>query len=115
MTLKEFYEVTGGDYDGTLARLVTEARIKKFAHKFESDPSFSELCSALERGDREAAFLAAHTLKGVSQNLGFDVLYRCSSAVTEILRAGSLDTGAWMDEVKAQYATVIKALAALEE
>ena len=115
MTLTEFYQSVGGDYEGTLARLITEARIKKFAHKFKSDPSYGELCCALDAGDREAAFLAAHTLKGVSQNLGFEGLYRCSSAVTEILRAGSLETGNLMDEVKLQYDKVINALAFLEE
>lgn len=115
MTLKEFYTITGGDYDSTLARLITEARIIKFARKFQDDPSYGELCSALEKGDVKAAFLAAHTLKGVSQNLGFDSLYRCASAVTEILRAESLDTGAWMDELKSRYETIINALAALEQ
>ena len=114
MTLKEFYTVSGGDYEGTLARLLTEARIKKFAHKFKDDPSFGELCKALEEGNAEAAFLAAHTLKGVCQNLGFDSLYRSSSAITEILRAGSLDVGMWMDELKSQYITIINALVALE-
>lgn len=114
MTLKEFYTVIGGDYDGTLARLITEARILKFAQKFKDDPSFHELCCALEKGSAESAFLAAHTLKGVSQNLGFDALYRTSSQVTEILRAGSLDVGMYMDELKTQYTTVINALATLE-
>lgn len=114
MTLKEFYAEVGGDYDGTVARLITEARIKKFAHKFAGDPSYGELCGALERGDVKAAFLAAHTLKGVSENLGFTLLYRCSSDVTEILRTGSLDTGTLMDEVKLQYMAVINALATLE-
>lgn len=115
MTLKEFYTVLGGDYDGTLARLVTEARIIKFAHKFKDDPSYIELCSALEQGDVQAAFLAAHTLKGVSQNLGFDSLYHCASEVTEILRAGSLEIGTLLDELKSYYITIINALAALEQ
>ena len=114
MTLKEFYTLSGGDYDGTLARLVTEARIIKFVHKFENDPSYNDLCSALERGNVQEAFLAAHTLKGVSQNLGFDSLYRCSSEVTEILRAGSLDIGLLMDELKSNYEAIINALATLE-
>ena len=114
MTLKEFFTVTGGDYEGTLARLITEARIIKFARKFEDDPSYNNLLGALERGNVQEAFLAAHTLKGVSQNLGFEQLFRCSAAVTEILRAGSLDVGMWMDELKSRYEAVINALAALE-
>lgn len=115
MTLKEFYNLTGGDFDGTLARLITEARIKKFALRFKEDPSYNELCLALERGDVQAAFIAAHTLKGVSQNLGFDLLYKSSHEVTEILRAGSLEVGALMPELKKHYEMIINALSALEE
>ena len=114
MTLKDFYTVTGGDYESTLARLITEVRIKKFVHRFKDDPSYHELCCALEKGDVQAAFIAAHTLKGVSQNLGFDSLYHSSSAVTEILRAGSLDVGSLMEELSAKYKSIINALATLE-
>ena len=34
-----------------------------------------KLEAAMAAGDAEGAFMAAHTLKGVSQNLGFDNLY----------------------------------------
>lgn len=114
MTLKEFFTVIGGDYDGAISRLITEERIKKFARKFKDDPSYNELITALSEGNVKSAFLAAHTLKGVSQNLGFDSLYRSSSAITEILRAGSLDVGVWMDELKSHYITIINALDTLE-
>lgn len=97
-----------------MARLMTEARIKKFVLRFQDDPSYGELVNALEKGDVKAAFLAAHTLKGVSQNLGFDPLYRTSSAITEILRAGSLDIGTLMDELKSNYEKLISALTSLE-
>ncbi|MCH5164107.1 MAG: Hpt domain-containing protein [Clostridiales bacterium] len=114
MNLKEFYAISGGDYDGAMARLITEERVKKFVRKFAGDPSYSELIAALDKSDAKAAFLAAHTLKGVCQNLGFDSLYRSSSAITEILRAGSLDVGALPDEIKLHYTTIIDAIGSLE-
>ena len=114
MDLKEFYSVIGGDYDGVMSRLITEERVKKFVRKFVGDLSFSDLMAALEKSDVKAAFLAAHTLKGVSQNLGFDSLYRKSSAIYEILRAGSPDVGALPTEIKLQYTTIIDALGSLE-
>ena len=40
---------------------------------------------------QKAAFRAAHTLKGVCLNLGFDRLYEVSSALTEMLRDGVMD------------------------
>ena len=39
----------------------------------------------------ELAFRAAHTLKGVCMNLGFDHLYKLSFEITESLRTGNLE------------------------
>ncbi len=41
----------------------------------------------MENGDTETAFRAAHTLKGICMNLGFDRLYEASYDITEVLRA----------------------------
>lgn len=114
MTLREFYAAIGGDYEGTKARLSTDERIKKFALKFENDPNYNDLCRALAAGNVKDAFRAAHSLKGVCLNLGFDSLYRSASAITEILRAGSLDTGSWIDELRTNYIVLIGALNSLK-
>lgn len=115
MTVKEFYLAIGGDYEGTLKRFLDEGRVKRFALKFESDPSFSSLCKALDDKNVEEAFRAAHTLKGVCQNLGFDTLYKISSAVTEVLRSGSLEVGALMDELRTCYGVVMTAVRTLKD
>ena len=60
--------------------------IKKFAKKFLDDGSFQSLKDNLAAGNGEEAFRAAHTLKGVCQNLGFDNLYTVSFEITEKLR-----------------------------
>lgn len=86
MTLEECYREMGADYDGTLQRLYSQAFIKKMVFKFLDDTSFRSLQDAMNEKDREKAFRAAHTLKGVSQNLGFTGLYERSAALTEILR-----------------------------
>lgn len=114
MTVKEFYTAIGGDYEGTKARLSTDARIKKSALKFENDTNYNDLLRALAAGNVKDAFRAAHTLKGICLNLGFDSLYRSASAITEILRAGSLDTAAWMDELRTKYLVIIGALNSLK-
>lgn len=114
MTLREFYSAIGGDYEGAKSRFSTDERIKKFALKFENDGSYNDLCKALSAGNVKEAFRAAHTLKGVCLNLGFDSLYRSASAVTEILRAGSLDTGSWMDELRTNYIVLISAINSLK-
>ena len=91
MTVRECYEELGSDFDKVLSRLVSEALVKKFALKFLDDPSFGQLETALADKDAETAFRAAHTLKGICLNLGFDNLYPSSKDLTELLRAGSMD------------------------
>ena len=91
MTVKECYEQMGADYEGVLGRLRSEGLIKKFATKFLDDGSFQSLKDNLAQGNGEEAFRAAHTLKGVCQNLGFDNLYQVSFNITEKLRGGETD------------------------
>ena len=86
MTLKECYDALGGNYEDTVRRLYNEKLVEKFLFKLE-DPSFENLKKALEEEDLEAAFRAAHTLKGVAQNMGFDNLAESSSVLTEALRS----------------------------
>ena len=91
MTLEQMYAAIGGDYKAVMERLPSADFVRRFALKFLQDDSFRNLKKALEEKDAPTAFRAAHTLKGVCQNLGFDALYVPSSALTEALRGGSLD------------------------
>ena len=86
MTVKECYEQMGSDYEGVLGRMGSEAMIKRFALKFLQDPSFNNLKENLEKNDGEEAFRAAHTLKGVCLNLGYDDLYEARAEITEKLK-----------------------------
>ena len=109
MTIKECYDAMGADYQNTLNRFPNEAFIKKFVLKFLDDNSYANLKEAIEE-----AFRAAHTLKGVCLNLGFDNLYKASSAITEIFRAGEL-AGAEeaFEEVEKQYNITVNAIKAM--
>lgn len=86
MTLQEFYSKIDESFDAVMTRLRKEDRIAKYIGFFLSDPSFNELEKAFEINDAEAAFRAAHTMKGVAANLGFDKLAQESSNLTEDLR-----------------------------
>ena len=111
MTVKECYEQMGADYEGVLGRLRSEVLIKKFAKKFLDDGSFRSLKDNLVQKNGEEAFRAAHTLKGVCMNLGFDHLYKPSFEITESLRAGNLELALQQfDAVKEQYTKTIDAL-----
>ena len=115
MTLEQVYAAIGGDYKGVMERLPSADFVRRFALKFLQDDSFPNLKKALEEKDAPAAFRAAHTLKGVCQNLGFDALYVPSSALTEALRVGSLDGAAELfPPVEKEYQRVVEALKTLE-
>ena len=115
MTVKECYEQMGADYEGVLGRLRSEVLIKKFAKKFLDDGSFRSLKDNLAQKNGEEAFRAAHTLKGVCQNLGFDNLYKVSSDITEILRTGELTgTKEAFENVKEQYNITVNAIKAID-
>ena len=86
MTIQECYQVLGGDYAQVEKRLPGIHLIRRFVAKFLDDGSYPELCRAMEQGQTEEAFRAAHTLKGVSANLGFDRLTASSGELTELLR-----------------------------
>ena len=86
MTIQECYQKLGGDYAQVEKRLPGIHLIRRFIAKFLDDGSYPELCRAMEQGQTEEAFRTAHTLKGVSANLGFDRLTASSGELTELLR-----------------------------
>ncbi len=86
MTLQECYQELGGNYDEVLRRMMMPKLVDKFIVKFLTDGSYAALCAAIAAGQREEAFRAAHTLKGVCQNLGLGNLLCSVQPLTELLR-----------------------------
>lgn len=105
MTLIECYSKLEGNYEETRGRLQSDRLIQKFVCKFLDDPSYDQLIQGLEEKDREKLFRAAHTLKGVCQNLGFDRLFRSSNLLCEEVRnAWGTRVSELAEQVKADYA-----------
>jgi HPt (histidine-containing phosphotransfer) domain-containing protein len=94
MTVQELYENLGGNYNEALSRMMKDTLVGKFAGMFVNDPSYNQLVAAMDEADAHKAFEAAHTLKGVSANLAFSVLFEKASAVTEALRGADTIDGA---------------------
>ena len=105
----------GIDLEDAMERFMdNEAMMTKFLIRFLDDPSFSQLCQAMEQQDAEGAFEAAHTLKGVAGNLSMKALFQQTSALVEDLRQKDLAAAAGkMAALKEQYETVRTALSAL--
>ena len=115
MTLQDCYAAMGGSYDEVIGRLRSERLVQKFVLKFLSDGSYQLLCSSMESKDYPEAFRAAHTIKGMCQNLSFTVLGRSGSALAEALRNGyTPEADALFEQVKADYASTIQAVQAFQ-
>ena len=113
MTMEECYREMGGDYKEVNSRLPGARMIERFALRFLEDPSYWTLCRELDAGNREEAFRAAHTLKGVCANLGFTRLRESVSQLTEELRPKSDAvpvTAALIEHVKADYEVTVDAI-----
>ena len=114
MNVLNAYEAIGADYKGVFSRLGSDALVERFAAKFLDDPSFGKLEAALEAGEAKEAFMAAHTLKGICQNLGFTNLLGPVVEMTEALRNASEvgDATGLFPAVEAEYDKIIAALRA---
>lgn len=100
----------GADVNATMDRFLNNENLyKKFLFKFIDDPNFNLLKENLETGQFEDAFKAAHTLKGVSANLGLTPVYTPLSQLTEQLRSQEYD--GWntlFREVEENYNSICK-------
>ena len=116
MTIQECYAALEGDYQEVLSRLYSDALVQRFVGKFLSDPSFPLLERSMKEQNYEEAFRAAHTLKGVSQNLSFTRLYRSSHALTEALRAQDHELAARLfSQVEEDYLQTAAAIQAYQD
>ena len=116
MTLQECYAALEGDYEGVLGRLTSERMVQKFVLKFLNDGSYDLLVRSMEAEDWQEAFRAAHTIKGVCQNLDFTRLYRSSSALSEALRSGfTPEAPALAEQVREDYVRTVSAIRSFQE
>lgn len=115
MTLQECYAALGGDYDEVLGRLRSERMIQKFVLRFLEDKSYDLLCASMESGNYEEAFRAAHTIKGVCQNLGLTRLLNSSSQLSEALRHGyTPEADGLAEQVGRDYQDTVGAIRAFQ-
>lgn len=116
MTLKECYDAMGADYDKAITYLRSEKLLSKYVLKFLDDKSYELLCTSFANEDWGESFRAAHTIKGISQNLSFTKLIDSASALTESLRGGECSDAspALFEVLKADYAAAVGAIALLD-
>ncbi len=83
--LKKF----GADTETGLQRCVgNEALYLRLAGSVADEGSFEKLKAAIDRGDRDTAFEAAHALKGFLGNLSITPLYDKACEISDLLKEG---------------------------
>ena len=116
MTLKECYAAMNGNYEDAIGRLRSERLVQKFILKFLNDGSYSLLCQSMEEKNYQEAFRAAHTIKGVCQNLSIQKLQDSSSRLCESLRNGyTPEADDLAEEVRADYAQTVAAIRSFQK
>ena len=85
-------ELGSTDIHDTKDRFLNNASFyAKHLDRCLKDPSFSELKKYLQENDIQNAFETAHSLKGMTGNLGLTPIYNLLIKITEPLRAGQID------------------------
>lgn len=122
MTLESCYAMMGGDLEGVRGRLRSDERVAKFVSMFPHDETFAALERAMAEKSWPEAFRAAHTLKGVSRDLGFTALFEVSDELANVLRpakeGNAVDEEAAValaDKVSGAYHLTLDALATINE
>lgn len=93
----------GVDTETALARFGDDKELyERCFYMLLDDPNFKELGRSLAASDYQAAFYAAHTLKGMAGNLELPALYKTVSALAESLHAGTALTQQY-DAVMREY------------
>ena len=110
-------EENGADVEGTLKRFMgNEALYMKFIMKFLDDKNFEGLESNLEKNDYEGAYVSAHTLKGVTANLGLNPVYGVATQISDMLKGkapGEIDREkleALKDQLAAEHSRFVQLL-----
>jgi len=112
MNLQQCYEMMGANYEEVKHRLLKDERIQKILLLFLKDPSFNSLQTAMREQDWETAYRAAHTLKGISMNLGLTRLQESSSALSNALHSTppASNTVQLYEEVIPDYEQAVSAI-----
>lgn len=105
------------DLEVTIARFMgNEPLFLKFLKKFPQDPNFMLLKENIEKKDVEEAFKNAHTLKGVTANLGLNSLHSILDPMVEILRANSVEgIEEMLERLTNQYEVLCKIIQDIDE
>ena len=113
---RSMLEACGVDIDVTMERFMgKEELLFKFLKKFVNDESYAKLIASIDAKEFESAFSHAHTLKGVSANLGLGNLNDSTQKLVEKLRAKDYtDYEGMVEDIKKDYSEAMDMIGKLD-
>ena len=115
MTIFEGYIALGGDVTSDIYQSLSEKMLFKFLKKLTEDEQMQSLELAIGAKDRDAAYAAAHTLKGVALNLAISRLANPLCGLTDALRAGFPQNAEELfQEVKTEFEYAVRVINLIE-
>ena len=104
----------GINLSGALERFMgNEPMLERYLEKFLTEKSYAQLLEAVAAGDREAAGVAAHSLKSVCGTLGCETMQKLVLRQEQCIRAGNWDEAVtMMPEIASSYNGICAALRA---
>lgn len=117
MTMKEAISNININEEALLRRFSgNRALMEKYIRKFPEDKTYHSLANSLEEKNYEEMLKAAHTLKGIAANLGFDKLYESCSKMVENLRTGQREDALQNSvDIVEEYQNIVNCLACLDD
>lgn len=107
-------EAGGINVDNALERFMgNEPMLERYLQKFLTEKSFAALEKAMAANDREAAGIAAHTLKSVCGTIGCDAMRKLVLRQEQCIRGGKWDEAvSMMPDIAGSYAAICDVLRA---
>lgn len=119
MNLEEAMTTAGVDYEITLNRFSNnEKLLEKFVRKFPGDATFSNLQEAVSEKRYPEIERAAHTLKGIAANLGFQNLSELNAEIVNLIRSGQFadkELEGVFSKISGEYEKIIDCVNCLDE
>lgn len=108
LTIEKLNAFGANTKEGLERCMGNEALYLRLVNIFLNDTSFEKLKEALQINDLDAAFQAAHALKGVLGNLSLTPLYEIILEMTELLRNRTqTDYSGYIEKYDGLYAVLL--------
>lgn len=105
------------DVDGAMKRFSSNAALyTSLLIEFPKDETMNSLIKALQDENWDAAYTAAHALKGLAGNMGFVPLFHASGELVLLIRKGKIDDVAdTFKKVKKSYTNIVDVINGMDE